>query len=365
MKENKSRLGKIGASEIAGLVKEYAGNFLERHMIGQELYDKLQEMPLYLQTRYSMAKKLQFTQDQLEKYHDFIDNPNMRRGRILEEQVMQQVMNEFGFEVLSSQDRFEQKSIDPLTYPLIATLDYIVSDNNKKLIVECKTTDINLFDRVKKNGIPFAYVLQVQQQMYLSGIDQAMIYIAAVNTISNKKGREEYQILDGYYEKVNLDQKLIELILISASWLNYEIEHRPEQIFSKSEKMKADIEVDAFLAKYEDTKQIALDDQDFETMLQKYIELKPITNLFKQLDLEIKSKLEEFAEGHGLDLSCGNMKIIAKYTTPSFHSFTTIQEEIEKQEKRLEEIRSLQEGDLKSKPYLKWEVGQITNLTNN
>ena len=76
--------------------------------------------------------------------------------------------------------------------------------------------------------------------------------------------------------------------------------------------------------------------------------------LFKIIDFLIDNKGMDYTK---LDIARG-----AEISRASLFNYW---EEIEKQEKRLEEIRSLQEGDLKSKPYLKWEVGQITNLTNN
>jgi len=56
-----NRTYNIGASEVAGLLKEYAGNLLKEKVIGEETHDKLVSMPNYLDTAYSINKKLKFT----------------------------------------------------------------------------------------------------------------------------------------------------------------------------------------------------------------------------------------------------------------------------------------------------------------
>ena len=81
------RFGIIGASEVAGLLKEYSANLLAENIIDESINDKLLQMPSYLETRYSLAKKLMLDRDQFKRFNDFNTNEAMKRGHIMEEAV--------------------------------------------------------------------------------------------------------------------------------------------------------------------------------------------------------------------------------------------------------------------------------------
>ena len=79
------RFGIIGASEVAGLLKEYSANLLAENIIDEETCEKLQAMPNYLETRYSLARKLMLDREQFKRFNDFNTNEAMKRGQVMEE----------------------------------------------------------------------------------------------------------------------------------------------------------------------------------------------------------------------------------------------------------------------------------------
>ena len=81
------RFGIIGASEVAGLLKEYSANLLSENIINESIHDQLLQMPSYLETRYSLAKKLMLDREQFNRFNDFTTNEAMKRGQAMEEAV--------------------------------------------------------------------------------------------------------------------------------------------------------------------------------------------------------------------------------------------------------------------------------------
>ena len=77
----KNRFQIIGASEFAGLLKEYGGNLLAENIINEEQFNKISKMPSYLETRYSLAKKLEMNEVYFEKYSKSMENEAMQRGK--------------------------------------------------------------------------------------------------------------------------------------------------------------------------------------------------------------------------------------------------------------------------------------------
>ena len=67
------RFGIIGASEVAGLLKEYSANLLAENIIDKNINDELLQMPNYLETRYSLAKKLMLDREQFNRFNDLVD----------------------------------------------------------------------------------------------------------------------------------------------------------------------------------------------------------------------------------------------------------------------------------------------------
>ena len=81
------RFGIIGASEVAGLLKEYSANLLAENIISASIHDALLQMPNYLKTRYSLARKLMLDREQFTRFNDFNTNEAMKRGQAMEEPV--------------------------------------------------------------------------------------------------------------------------------------------------------------------------------------------------------------------------------------------------------------------------------------
>ena len=148
------RFGIIGASEVAGLLKEYSANLLAENIISASIHDALLQMPSYLETRYSLAKKLMLDREQFKRFNDFNTNEAMKRGQAMEEAVK----DDFIFfskvkDIVESQTQ-KEKIIKGCKFPFRATIDYILSDNS---ILECKTTDISQWFKIENDGLPFNY----------------------------------------------------------------------------------------------------------------------------------------------------------------------------------------------------------------
>ena len=67
----KDRFQIIGASEIAGIIKEYSANLFAENLISETINEKLQAMPNYLETRYSLGKKLMLDKEQFKRFNEF------------------------------------------------------------------------------------------------------------------------------------------------------------------------------------------------------------------------------------------------------------------------------------------------------
>ena len=101
------RFGIIGASEVAGLLKEYSANLLAENIISASIHDALLQMPSYLETRYSLARKLMLDREQFEKFQANYDGEKkliktkdatktaktLNRGKALEEAVKDDYLN--------------------------------------------------------------------------------------------------------------------------------------------------------------------------------------------------------------------------------------------------------------------------------
>ena len=72
----KDRFQIIGASEIAGIIKEYSANLFAENLISETINEKLQAMPNYLETRYSLGKKLMLTREQFKRFPDCLLTTN-------------------------------------------------------------------------------------------------------------------------------------------------------------------------------------------------------------------------------------------------------------------------------------------------
>lgn len=364
MQAHYSRLGKIGASEISGLVREYAPTLLEKNIINQEIHDKLMQMPAYLETRYSLAHKLSFDQGQLDNFQNFIENEAMKRGKLCEEMVMQQFMNEHPeFKIIDSQVRIEKRLKD-VSIPLISTLDYIIANENKKYIHECKTTDISIFYKLQ-DQTPFHYQIQLNMQMFWNEIEEAYITIAGVQSISKGRGKEKtYQILEHQTQLFKLEPMIIDAIKQSVFWFDFEIKNNKKELFEKADelKTKSDLQMDSFLEDYTATKE-EIASTDLSEKIRRVEELKIMTKELKTLEEDLKAQLKKIMGHHSrkLKVIANDFELNAKYTKPSFFDEVMILEEIKKREQEVEEARQIDVGMPKSKPSLRIEIKNKTN----
>jgi predicted phage-related endonuclease len=330
----KDRFQIIGASEIAGIIKEYSANLFAENLISETISQKLEAMPNYLETRYSLGKKLMLDREQFKRFNDFTNNKAMSRGKEMEEEVKDNYfsLNRSYDEITESQTA-KDKIIKNCKFPFRATIDYILSNNT---ILECKTTDISQWFKIENDGLPFNYYIQTQAQLWLHKKEICEVHIAGVKTIN-----KEHQILDSKTFKVGLDPKMVRALTASLIWFSAEFEKGT--LFNKDEadKTKKDKQIDEFLALEKGTLELSIE-SDLSAKLARLKELEEINKEYEKLDKEVKQSIKEHMKDYKFARFKSNQfEIEAKYSNESYHDETSINEAIEK-------AKLMTVGDVKS-----------------
>ena len=325
------RFGIIGASEVAGLLKEYSANLLAENIISESIHDQLLQMPSYLETRYSLAKKLMLNREQFNHFNDFTTNEAMKRGQAMEEAVKDDFLKQhLELSVIESQTQ-KEKIIKGCKFPFRATIDYLLSDNS---ILECKTTnDLFGWSKIEKDGLPFNYIVQCTAQLWLHEKETCYIHIAGVN--------KEHQILESKTFTINLDTQIIRAITASLVWFSAEFDKG--SLFDKKDKdkTKKDKQIDDFLELERGTLEKPLD-SDLSAKLARLKELEEVKKEYERLDKEIKENIRQSMIGYKYARFKSNQfEIKASFSNESFHDEASINEAVEK-------AKSIQVGDVKA-----------------
>jgi len=347
-----SRVGRIGASEIAGLVKDTifdAINDYENIIEGFSDEDKrelsallqnIQDMGqnewgyVYLPTAYSISKKMSLNEDSLDSLNIFNakqdKNNAMERGHLLENQVKDRFL-----EIMKLDGRqftiIEEQTVKHYNNDnrFIATIDLIAHDDNqKKVIVELKTKDINkLYENIdfkdvefaeniekavemsnnlikgseKIEGIiPFEYYIQTQAQMLINEIDECYICLCGSISLHEKqRGKKTISThgLTNAYEIQKIQANPIMQILITMVIEKFFKDISEQKIFIKNVKNSNDKRIDEFLENDIENIFNKVDNFEFQDELNDYVQAdKEITKLQLRLkkiqdiiDLKISS----------------------------------------------------------------------------
>jgi len=325
------RFGIIGASEVAGLLKEYSANLLAENIISASIHDALLQMPSYLETRYSLANKLMLDREQFNRFNDFNTNEAIKRGQAMEEAVKDDFLFFSKIEDIVESQTQKEKLIKGCKFPFRATIDYLLSDNS---ILECKTTnDLFGWSRIEKDGLPFNYYIQCQAQLWLHEKETCYIHIAGVN--------KENQILDSKTFTINLDIQMIRAITASLVWFSAEFEKGSLLGKQDSDKTKKDKQIDEFLELERGTLEKPLD-SDLSAKLSRLKELEEQKKEYEKLDKEIRETIRQSMTGYKYARFKSNQfEIEAKYSNESYHDEASINEAVEK-------AKSIQVGDVKA-----------------
>ena len=331
----KDRFQIIGASEIAGIIKEYSANLFAENLISETINEKLQAMPNYLETRYSLGKKLMLTREQFKRFNEFTSNKAMSRGKEMEEDVrVDYTRQHLELKVIEDETQtVKDKIIKGCRFPFRATIDYILSDGR---ILECKTTDINQWFKIENDGLPFNYYIQAQAQLWLHEKEICEVHIAGVNTVN-----KEHQILESKTFKVGLDPKMVRAITASLVWFSSEFEKGT--LFNKddSDKTKKDKQIDEFLALEKGTLELPLE-SDLSAKLARLKELEEAKKEYEKLDKEIREQVKQSMKDYKFARFKSNQfEIEAKYSNESYQDEASINEAIEK-------AKSMTVGDVKA-----------------
>lgn len=324
------RFGIIGASEVAGLLKEYSANLLAENIISESIHDSLLQMPIYLETRYSLAKKLMLNREQFNRFNDFTTNQAMKRGQAMEEAVKDDFLKQhLELSVVDSQ-KMEEKRIKGCRFSFRATIDYILSNGS---ILECKTTnDLFGWSKIEKDGLPFNFYIQCQAQIWLHEKETCNIHIAGVN--------KENQILESKTFTINLDTQIIRAITASLVWFSAEFD-KGSLLDKKDEDKTKDKQIDDFLELDKGTLEKPLDN-DLSAKLSRLKELEEAKKEYEKLDKEIKETIRQSMTGYKYARFKSNQfEIKASFSNESYHDEASINEAIEK-------AKSIQVGDVKA-----------------
>lgn len=331
----KDRFQIIGASEIAGIIKEYSANLFAENLISETINEKLQAMPNYLETRYSLGKKLMLDKEQFKRFNEFTSNKAMSRGKEMEEDVkVDYTRQHLELKIIEDETQaVKDKIIKNCKFPFRATIDYILSDGR---ILECKTTDINQWFKIENDGLPFNYYIQAQAQLWLHEKEICEVHIAGVNTVN-----KNHQILESKTFKVGLDPKMVRAITASLVWFSAEFDKNT--LFNKddSDKTKKDKQIDEFLALEKGTLELPLE-SDLSAKLARLKELEEAKKEYEKLDKEIREQVKQSMKDYKFARFKSNQfEIEAKYSNESYHDEASINEAIEK-------AKSMTVGDVKS-----------------
>lgn len=328
----------IGASEISGLLKEYAGNLYKANIINDGIYNKLFLMPKYLETRYSLAQKLKLDREQFKRFQESNDNFAMKRGRDCEQLVAQDYLNsKQGVSIIESHTS-KDITVNNCKFKFRATIDYLLSNNK---LLEVKTTSLDRLMLLEE--IDFNYYIQAQAQMWLHNIDSTVLYYGGINSIYNKETKQySHQLLSNKTFEIKNDRSnmITKAITICLEWFSYEYEKG--NIFEKAEEEKTakDLAIDNFIATEKGTLRDEIDEETIDD-LKKLKELESFYYEYKELEEKIKDKTKNKMNGYLM--ACfekNNYKIEAKYTKESVYNQDCIDNAILK-------AKSLQIGDVK------------------
>ena len=325
------RFGIIGASEVAGLLKEYSANLLAENIVSESIHDQLLQMPSYLETRYSLAKKLMLNREQFTRFNDFTTNEAMKRGQAMEEAVKDDFLKQhLELSVIESQTN-KEKLIKGCKFPFRATIDYLLSDGS---ILECKTTNDHFgWSKIEKYGLPFNYYIQCNAQLWLHEKEVNNNHIAGVN--------KECQVLESKTFKVGLDPEIIRAITASLIWFSAEFEKGSLLDKKDEDKTQKDKQIDKFLELERGTLEKPLD-SDLSAKLSKLKELEEAKKEDEKLEKEMRETIKQSMIGYKYARFKSNQfEIKASFSNESYHDEASINEAIEK-------AKSIQVGDVKA-----------------
>lgn len=338
----KNRFQIIGASEVAGLLNEYSSNLLADNIINQEQYNQISKMPKYLETRYSLAKKLQMNEIYFEKYSKYIENEAMQRGKDCELMVAQDYLSTTDAKIIEEQTSADDLIVGTI-FPFRATIDYLL-DNGK--ILEIKTTGISQWEyncgEDNSYKIPYNYYIQVQAQMWLHKKEMAIIHIAGIETVKDGKNKT-YNILQTKSVEFERNDAIIKAIKTSLVWFSYEF--KKAVLFDKLEEDKTtkDKQIDEFLMHEDNTVDIEPND-NLTCKIARLKEIEAFAKEFEKLEKEIKEEIkttmQNLKKGRAR-INHNSYNIEAKFSKTSFHTEETIALALEK-------VKKLNIGDVSS-----------------
>ena len=300
MKENffTNRQGAIGASQIAGVVYYYSDKLLAENIISQETYNEIKKMEevsvnvwkqemsdiKYIESPWSIKEKIKLTAEELELLSKKTSNNNTKRGNELERPVFDKFLQDYkNCEEVASYNKKASKQYKNFT--AIATIDFLVTVDDRRCIVEIKTKNTSLDvvgNPVKEEINWISYKLQVAMQMALHEIDNAVIVLQQVATRDKEHDMSAELDIEGMIIDCEEDKELIVAVETALKYFDAD--------FNNDFKIHHIEEKNNFLNNLQNSF-----DQRQEAIKNEFLEFCKIKIIEKQNDLDKKIKQEQEA----------------------------------------------------------------------
>lgn len=339
---------KIGASEIAGLIKHYAlnGKLGDK---SEEIYNKINVD--YLPSFYEHSCLYRFTTQEKELY-DLYRKANKTRamtiGNEMEELVKEDYLqhNDRYSHTRNSQIQLQKTILDNVLY-YRATIDYLLhhskfcgegyclnNDYEKYYLLECKTTNPFTYSQLSDEP-PFHYWIQVQMQMYIHEIYEAVIHIAGI-----KQEDDKSIIYDSRSYSIKYDKDFVDNVIVKTGSLF--IDDMANNIQYDITKTKRDIELDCFLEMLKNKDIVVID--KCELPINEFCTLKEHYKIYSNLEKQIKSSMKDMDQSM-IFIREGDKTLLCKRSKVNYHTQETIDKTIQDLQKKLSEAQKIQVGD--------------------
>jgi len=154
---------------------------------------------------------------------EFAEEERMGLGKEFERPIASYIAKKHGWELKDPEDYYSHGTVKGMG----ATLDFIMSDGKKDFIAEIKWVDYFTFKKEWDEEPPLKYLLQLQQGMVCSGINEGMII---VYVMGSKIYEYPYKVHHGTIKAIEM--------AISKFWVDVEEGKKPPMTSSDYEAVK-------------------------------------------------------------------------------------------------------------------------------
>lgn len=311
----KSRFGKIGASEIAGIIKYYADDLLASEVINIDSYGQIKNMHVY-KTAHALAKIHELYFDEYVEFNESNTSKIMKAGQDMEDVIFQKWHASEPYVPIYCRGM----QYESLPLKLIATTDYVQINGKSPHIVEIKHS-------IEKT-LPMKWIMQVQTQLLLSGLPTACL--VQENPLNKEITRH-----------IIVKDKILQKAIVNASkWFAEDI---LQDKIPEPENHKSESQINEFISRKKAEVKIQPDESTSELLkkiLLKQSQIERINRIGKDTAKQYDSMIEELKQhsdvkDNGVVIFDQIAKLEVKKHSDSFYTSD-----------KIAELQSIKEGDL-------------------